>query len=485
MKNTIIISKKTVINRLVLLLLLITTSSCSKEFLDEPKNTSGVTENVVFNSRETVQSFISGMYANYKGQYRDPDTGGLYSLFLTTATKGTNLIQVSFPYAFDYDHENREPNFRRTSFTWDFNYQTINNANILIQGVAESNLGESDKKEFVAIGKAIRAFHYFQLALDFCPNYNNDRTIARLPIYTERATLETAKGNPPSPLSDVYDLILADLRAAIPDIPDSRLGKSYINKAVANGMLAQVLSVTQDSWLEMSAAARNAYGGNAASAVISSNWGNGFDDMQDQEWLWGHFQNGTTETNFFWGHPAAVFDHLTLSWQATYIDPDFVGLFSNSDIRNTFFDFYGVSDSQPWREFVSRKFSFTFGSDIPTMRKSEMVLLDAEAQYQMGNEMDAHDLLFALQKNRDPNAVKSTNTGQDLLDEILLERRKELYGEIGTEWFDAKRYNLPIVRGNKHLNPLTVPVDSNLFFLKIPQDEIDANEFIDSSINAE
>ena len=114
-----------------------------------------------------------------------------------------------------------------------------------------------------------------------------------------------------------------------------------------------------------------------------------------------------------------------------------------------------------------------------------MVLFDAEAQYQLGNTTGAQDLLFALQSARDPNAVKTTSTGQALLDEILLERKKEFYGEFGPQWFDAKRYNLAITRNDTHRVTLTVPADSNLFFLKIPQDEIDLNPNYDERFNDE
>ncbi|RYY00770.1 RagB/SusD family nutrient uptake outer membrane protein [bacterium] len=117
------------------------------------------------------------------------------------------------------------------------------------------------------------------------------------------------------------------------------------------------------------------------------------------------------------------------------------------------------------------------------MRKSEMVLIDAEAQFNLGNTQGAKDLLFALQSDRDPNATMSTNTGSALYDEILLERRKELYGEAGVEFMDAKRLRKSIVRDNVHRVVLTVPVDSPLFFLKVPQREIDANPNIDASIN--
>jgi hypothetical protein len=57
-----------------------------------------------------------------------------------------------------------------------------------------------------------------------------------------------------------------------------------------------------------------------------------------------------------------------------------------------------------------------------------------------------------LQNNRDVKAVKSNNTGAALLEEILVERRKELYLEIEVEWFDAKRLRRGITRtGNQRV----------------------------------
>ncbi len=488
---------KTYISYKAIVVLTVATAffSCSKDFLDEPKNTAGLPESVVFSDREIVQSFVTGIYARYKGQWDDdltddglpggsnsnPDTGGLYAMYFARTIKGNDLIQAPSWFLFDYAHENRSPTFRRTSFTWTFNYEIINYANVIINGVESSpDLDESTKKEFIAIGKALRAFHYFQLALEFAPNYNNDRTVARIPIYTKPAT-GTSEGNPPSPLSEVYEMILSDLKSAIPDLPEARLGKSYINRSVANGILARVLQVTQDDWALASASAREAYGGNAGSAVVSTNWGQGFDDITDPDWLWGMFQDGSNESNFFWLSPHAMIDHASDGYFATYINTNFRNTFSDTDVRKLFEDIY--SSSTPYREFVTSKFTFTFASDVPFMRKSEMVLVDAEAQYNLSNEDEARSLLFALQSERDPNAVQSSNTGNALLQEILLERRKELYGEMGVEWFDAKRLRMPINRDAVHRVVVNVPADSELFYLTIPQSEIDANPNMDESIN--
>ncbi len=481
--------------KLLLVLVVAFLTGCAEEFLDEPKNTGGISEEIVFSDRDAVQAFITGIYARYKGQWDDDltddnlvngnnsnaDTGGLYAMYFARTVKGNDLIQAPSWFLFDYAHENRGASFRRTSFTWTFNYEIINYANVLIEGLAEStSLDDATKREFTAVAKTLRAFHYFQLALEFAPNYNNDRSVARLPIYTEATTVDS-EGRAPSSLSNVYDLILSDLNEAIPDLTEDRLGKSYINRSVANGILARVLLVTQDNWSLASSAARAAYGGDAAAAVVSSAWGTGFDDLSDQDWLWGHFQDGSNETNFFWMAPFVFMDHLTLSFQATYVNTNFRDEFADSDVRKLFSDIY--SSTTPYREFVTTKFEFTFASDVPLMRKSEMVLIDAEAQYNLGNEPEARNLLFALQKERDANATLSVSSGNALLEEILLERRKELYGEIGVEWFDAKRLSRPINRDAIHRVVVDVPADSELFYLNIPQSEIDANPNMPENIN--
>ena len=121
-----------------------------------------------------------------------------------------------------------------------------------------------------------------------------------------------------------------------------------------------------------------------------------------------------------------------------------------------------------------------------------MILIEAEAKARLGNEGGAKTLLYALQKNRDVNAVQSVNTGSALIDEILVERRKELFMENGIEWFDAKRLGRAMVRNGNHrlkgVNNITgktydLQANDIRFLLKIPQAEIDANPLIDDSVN--
>ncbi|MFO7977307.1 MAG: RagB/SusD family nutrient uptake outer membrane protein, partial [Bacteroidales bacterium] len=77
----------------------------------------------------------------------------------------------------------------------------------------------------------------------------------------------------------------------------------------------------------------------------------------------------------------------------------------------------------------------------------------------------------------------STNTGQDLIDEILIQRRLELWGE-GFRFYDLKRTNSDLDRRNLNHNAsvlsnlLHVPAGDPRWQWKIPRAELDANPFL-------
>ena len=92
-------------------------------------------------------------------------------------------------------------------------------------------------------------------------------------------------------------------------------------------------------------------------------------------------------------------------------------------------------------------------------------------------EAEAANLLFTLQSDRDASAGSFWgNTGAALIDEIMLERRKELYGEGGPDYIDNRRLGLGFTRGRQSYY-------SNIFSKRrsqgitnpIPQTEIDSN----------
>lgn len=87
----------------------------------------------------------------------------------------------------------------------------------------------------------------------------------------------------------------------------------------------------------------------------------------------------------------------------------------------------------------------TYGAgQFPFMRAAEFLLTEAEAAYYNGDESTAKACLNELIAKRNPSQT-FTSTGEELLNDIRLQRRIELWGE-GHCWFDLKRWNLPMVR---------------------------------------
>mgnify|MGYP004522067271 FL=1 len=84
---------------------------------------------------------------------------------------------------------------------------------------------------------------------------------------------------------------------------------------------------------------------------------------------------------------------------------------------------------------------------INLFRSSEMYLIQAEADCHIkGKESEARQLLVELNRTSGRNPEYTCDkTGADLLNEVRLYNRIELWGE-GHDWFNYKRWRLPIVR---------------------------------------
>ncbi len=472
---------KKIYNIAISLLILIGATACS-DFLDEPKPTQEITANDVYNNAEVVRAYFSGIYRMFRSQYKYTETssrtdaGGLYSMYYSRTVKGNDIIQSQSWYQFDYGNENREPNYARTRITWQYCYDIIDHANTIIEDVnASKTLSKIDKTAFIAEAKALRAYFYFQLWLEY---YSPSLGIKTPPLYKN----VVSEGGPMSEPTEYEELMLQDINWAIDSLKDLRINKSYINKKVASGIKARILMALNKDWEEVEKAAIYAFGGDAKASLDKSIYNGGFDDIENAEVLWGMDQR-SDQTNYYYLAPHAFSDHNAEGYSAMYVNANFVNLFSETDIRNEFKKISANSEGK-WNEYVTDKFVFNFTSDVHIMRTAEMVLIAAEAKFRNSDPDGAHELLYTVQLDRDINAVKSSNTGDALLEEILIERRKELYAEIGVEWFDAKRLGRGIKRDVNHRIVLELQPNDKRFVLKVPEIEYNSNDLIDESVNA-
>src|SRR5690606_16007638 len=158
---------------------------CSEEYLNEPVPTDEVSSSVIYGSRAGAEAHMAGMLRRMRGQFTTGhDAGGLNSMLYARVVKGNDIVQANTWFNFDYANDNREPTYRRTTFSWNFSYYEIAQLNQFISGVENSeSIADVDKQELLGQARALRAFFYHQLVLEFCPAYSVDPNFPAPPIY--------------------------------------------------------------------------------------------------------------------------------------------------------------------------------------------------------------------------------------------------------------------------------------------------------------
>jgi hypothetical protein len=132
------------------------------------------------------------------------------------------------------------------------------------------------------------------------------------------------------------------------------------------------------------------------------------------------------------------------------------------------------------KSYVVNKYPNTASGDrdeVKVIRYAEVVLTLAEAYARTNDETNARLYLNQLAQLRDPAFAGYSSSGQQLIDDIVNERRKELAFE-GLRLFDLLRLNLEIIRPVQPFSTTTYPYVSltdHRRIQAIPQTELDAN----------
>ena len=226
----------------------------------------------------------------------------------------------------------------------------------------------------------------------------------------------------------------------------------------------------------------------------------GYSKQDNPENLWASFvqEDQTMYFYSFYAYMSNNFNSTAIRTSPKSILKDVYDAISATDVRKTFWYPTAVATSQPAvpsggvrYNYMNSKFKAVSTSDgrgdFPWIRVAEMYLIEAESYARMVNkETEAKAALYSLAKNRDPQYVTSTNTGQALINEILMQRRIELWGE-GRNWTDLKRLDLPLNRPSSstygqglHVSAaatvLSVPAGDKTWLWMIPKAERDNNK---------
>jgi uncharacterized protein (TIGR02145 family) len=481
-----------------------------------------------FESTDQVLSFLNDniyylMHAAFIGVGNHSDFG-MKSLDIINDLMANDMVLHSASYGwfvFNYQHlAHTNKNNNTVKDTWSRLYLMIDRINFLIDNIEYASGNQSDKNNILAQVLALRAYAHFQLVQVFSHAYSFDPSAPGIPYITNgtkgtytfspeqreielEATMNTLaksieeyekvykEGDDKSSkgvlqrgtVADVFDLLQIDLDAAIDLFQGSgpHTNPLHIDLAVAHGLRAKVALVMED-WETASNHANMAIStaesnGKALYTPAGYN-ANGFNSVYGSEWMWGSQiteENSTIYASFFSHMDATVMSYAQLGLQKKITD-ELYSQFPETDVRKALFIAPGTGYNQ-LVDYTQMKFLDPggFTGDYIYMRLSEMYLIKAEAlAHQTGMASFAQGTLYNLISQRDPAYSQSTNTGQNLVNEILLHRRMELWGE-GHGFTDIKRLQQPLNRpeGWGNHDPgfamaMYIPANNESFNWRIP-----------------
>lgn len=482
-------------------------SGCSEDFLDI-KPTSKIDSRDVFQSKEAIDAFRSGMYGsiNYN---RD---GSLFSTHLpilgdilgNDMVYGFTWMQVwNNAYSYNVGATSSEPNT-----LWSGLYYFQETANTLIKNDLKA-LDESLAKQYKAEAKAMRAYAHVSVARFFGKAYHLDNGASKALPYVDYVDYNALPAR--NTMAEIYAKAIKDLTEAIPDLPTSKNNEYYMNANAAHAVLAQIYADMHD-YSNARLHAREAI--NGVALYTTSEYKNGFAKVTPGREAIMAF-NTDPEKYYKW----RTFNSFHDSWDGMGDDflansslvslfDDGGGVDANADIRAGFFlderyyyKYYGgnvyggksypISVLKTTAEQVKGYYTYgkfprkdvkvgvsrgTLGTgDYIIIRASEMALLIAECDAILGdNNTEAQDILFAIESRCYPAAVKTTEVGANLLSLIKVETRKELFGE-GHGIRNIKRWGDGLHRDGSQPELLDLEPNDPRFVWPVPESEINTN----------
>jgi hypothetical protein len=375
-------------------------------------------------------------------------------------------------------------------YPFTYQYQLVLAANSLINAVDTTTASE-DQKGYAAAGYAYRAMIYLDMAREYeflATDVNatgknadgNTVTGLTVPIVTNTTTLTDVANNPRASHADMYKFIKGDLDYAVAHIKaldkNSTYGSNHTLPHLGSvyGLLARLYM-----WNGDYANAETA----AANAIANSNT----TPITQAEGL-STTKGFNTLTDFMWGGQTQAEDRVVTSgiinwtsWVSNEATYGYAGAGSYFMISKSLYDkikdtdwrklmFKAPSDGtltgkEPWidaanaeglPDYATLKFRPGSGdindykvgsaSAYPLMRVEEMYLIQAEAAAHQDAARGKALLESFMTTYRDENYTCKASSQEDVITEIILQKRIELWGE-GQLFFDYKRLGLGVTRG--------------------------------------
>ena len=420
-------------------------------------------------------------------------------------------------------------------YAWYYYYQLIGQANRIIAHIDAATGSDEDKKFIKASALAFRAYSYEKLIHYYCYRWQDSNNGASQGVVLR---LDESTGDAPfATLAETVAQIYKDCQDAITLFGESGIDRPadqvwIPNVNVAHAVYARAALFSQDyqTAVDQAKLAKKGY-----PLMSNDSYAAGFCEPTS-EWIMGSYGDDS-ENNWYWSYGtqgACNGYYATADGNPTgagTIGHELISRIPNNDARKQNFltedkfpnldlskespyyytfgilgmmddDIYEQADSivkahqakgltTPYQAgfyYLDANLKFFVKAQpgvgyVPFIRSSEMVLIEAEANYFLGKTAEAQAALVELNATSGRNPEYTcTKTGEELLSEIQDYRCLELWGE-GFEWSDFKRWNKAVVRhsfaqgGNAHASvAITInPEDGNKWTWDVPLNETDYN----------
>lgn len=421
------------------------------------------------------------------------------------------------------------------AYAWYYYYQLIGQANRIIAHIDAATGSDEDKKFIKASALAFRAYSYEKLIHYYCYRWQDSNNGASQGVVLR---LDESTGDAPfATLAETVAQIYKDCQEAITlfgesgiDRPASEVWIPNVNVAHAVYARAALFSQDYQTAVDQAKLAKKGY-----PLMSNDSYAAGFCEPTS-EWIMGSYGDDS-ENNWYWSYGtqgACNGYYATAEGNPTgagTIGHELISRIPNNDARKQNFltedkfpdldldkespyyytfgilgmmddNIYEQADSivkahqakgltTPYQAgfyYLDANLKFYVKAQpgvgyVPFIRSSEMVLIEAEANYFLGKTAEAQAALVELNATSGRNPEYTcTKTGEELLSEIQDYRCLELWGE-GFEWSDFKRWNKAVVRksfaegGNAHQSvAITIkPDDGNKWTWGVPLNETDYN----------
>lgn len=514
--------------------------SCSSDYLDTAPTAStgaadavGTTDNA-YKTLNGVAKLMSTQH-NYFGQgFAGENNIMIQYESYPSQNYNYNYYANGWAVIFNQLYHNRTSSIY-DAYAWYYYYTIAGSANSIICNIDAAEGSDSDKKFIKASALTFRAYAFEKLLHYYCWRWQDSNNGAAQGIILRLD--ESTDGMPFSTMAESYAQIYKDLDEAIALFNASGIDRSSgevwtPNVNVAHAVYARAALTKQDYAKALSEAklARQGY-----PLMSNTEYHAGFCNPTS-EWIFGSF-GGSQEQNWYWSYGTQYacngYYSFAYSTGAGAIGRELINRIPDNDARKALFltedkfpgyDWNDANVLQPsYAYFLDKNlrkeaaayidqvaapgletpyqagyyylgaqlkfyvFDLPGVSYLPFIRSSEMVLVEAEANYFLGNAADAQAALVELNatSGRNPEYTCS-KTGDELWNEIMDYREVELWGE-GSGWSDYKRWNRPVVRtsvaqgGNAYPTvAVTIPVDGvNKWTWDVPLNETDYNDQLD------